>query len=120
MLDIGPLKKPLSYHATGIHVHYGKKLRPTQQMAALPPGHHESNTYRGVKMMQAERMRERNNQWLQKLNRVRHAAACQKHSERWVIILYILIVAKIVITSALRKRIDLLKERQPTGYRFIK
>ncbi len=51
MLDIGPLKNPLGYHATGVYVHYRKELVPTQQMAALPLGHHE----RGVK----ERHRER-------------------------------------------------------------
>lgn len=67
MLDIGPLKNPLSYHATGIHDHYLKKLVPTQQMAALPPGHHDSNTQESKKEAGRQREgRERetgNNQW---------------------------------------------------------
>lgn len=45
-------------------------------MAALPPGHHESNNDRGVKGRQAsgretEKERERTNEWQWKWNRVR-------------------------------------------------
>lgn len=58
MLDIGPLKTSLGYHATGVHIHYRKELVPTQQMAALPSGHHESNNHRGVKERHRKRKTE--------------------------------------------------------------
>ena len=35
MLDISPLRNTLCYQATGVRIHYQKKLDPTQQIAAF-------------------------------------------------------------------------------------
>lgn len=61
MLDISPLKNPLGYNATGVHIHYRKEMVPTQQMAALPLGRHESNNRKGVK--EGKKGRENERDW---------------------------------------------------------